>query len=275
MRSGVVVLLGCLPLVASVRVSVRTLERSEARNACPKVASLCAENILGAEGRNDQALLANALRADLSRKLAVGSNTIAVLLAEDNGETVGCAAIEACPLSPNAISGDRLGREGALDAGVEPRPLLTSLAVDPKYRRKGLGRRLCKEAEALAKDWGYDEVLLKVESDNRKAQNLYRKVGYRTVYVDKEAERPEAGTSGVKFVPTVQYAMRKSLRYPPLDTIVTAVATLATAAAVFVGNRVVLVQAWGLLIGGNVGGAVDLASSLVPATLLEQLTMIR
>ena len=45
----------------------------------------------------------------------------------------------------------------------------------------------------------------------------------------EDAERPEAGPGGIKYVPTVQVAMRKSLRYPPLDSVVVA-ATAATAA---------------------------------------------
>ena len=73
----------------------------------------CVLAILGAEERTEQALLANALRNDLQRKLAVGSNQIAVLLAEDaNGDMAGCAAIEDAPSphkrSPSSVSAGRV-----------------------------------------------------------------------------------------------------------------------------------------------------------------------
>jgi len=87
------------------------------------------------------------------------------------------------------------------------------------YRRKGIAKRLCGFAERTARGWGYSEVLLKVEADNRKARNLYRSLGYRVVAVDREAERPEASAVGLQFVPTTQVAMRKDLRLPPADVL--------------------------------------------------------
>ena len=143
--------------------------------------------------------------------------------------------IDVCNLSPAAIDEQRIGgRLAALEANVEERPLLSSLAISPRFRRRGLAKRLCREAEAQASEWGYPEVLLRVERDNGKARNLYRKVcdrpahacaarrcatdsprppangavppqvGYRVVALDKDAERPEAGPGGLRYVPTVQ-----------------------------------------------------------------------
>jgi ribosomal protein S18 acetylase RimI-like enzyme len=51
--------------------------------------------------------------------------------------------------------------------------VLSNLAVSPTARRRGIGRILCEEIEALAGDWGYDEVHLLVESDNIAARTLY------------------------------------------------------------------------------------------------------
>lgn len=257
---------------ASALVNVRVLDRAEARAASSKICELCASAILGAEERSDKVLLANALRNDLMRKLAVGSSSVAVLLAEDEeSEMVGCAAIETALLTPQAIPESKLGKIPAIEAGAEQRPLLSSVAVDPRYRRKGLGKRLCKEAEAVAATWGYDEILLKVEADNRRARNLYRKMGYRKVYLDKDAEKPEASPGGVKFVQTVQIALRKSLRYPPLDTLVVSAAGLVAAAAIYATNADLLQQAAGLLLDGEIAEAAELLASLLPSELLARL----
>merc|ERR1711871_1074542 len=81
-----------------------------------------------------------------------------------------------------------------------------------------------------------NEVLLKVERDNARARRLYSKLGYRVVAIDKEAERPIAGPGGLRFVTTTQVAMRKDLRYPPVDSVVTW--TLAACAAAYTATTV-------------------------------------
>merc|ERR1712232_635036 len=58
--------------------------------------------------------------------------------------------------------------------------VLSNLAVAKKARRKGVARVLCDEIEALAGDWGFCEVHLLVESENKAARNLYeKKLGYK------------------------------------------------------------------------------------------------
>ena len=199
------------------------------------VAELCAEAILAADGRIEKAILSAALARDLRQRVGSQAGSGALWVVEDDEcNVVGSVAIEISRLSPAALDEQRLGRN-VLEAGLADRPLLSSLAVSPAFRRRGLAKSLCREAEALAKSWGYDEVLLKVERDNSRARSLYRKLGYRMVSIDKDAERPEAGPGGIKYVPTVQVAMRKSLRYPPLDSVV--VAATAATAAVLLGMR--------------------------------------
>jgi ribosomal protein S18 acetylase RimI-like enzyme len=76
--------------------------------------------------------------------------------------------------------------------------VLSNLAVSPKARRRGIAKILCDEVEALAKDWGYDEMILLVESANTPARELYQgKLGYNLKFT-KEAEPalrvdPQAG----------------------------------------------------------------------------------
>ncbi len=60
--------------------------------------------------------------------------------------------------------------------------VLSNLAVAKKARRKGVARALCDEIEALSDDWGFSEVHLLVESENKAARTLYEnKLGYELV----------------------------------------------------------------------------------------------
>ena len=52
------------------------------------------------------------------------------------------------------------------------------LAVYPKYRRIGIGRKLLVEVENLARQQGATKIALNCEKDNTKAYKLYEKIGY-------------------------------------------------------------------------------------------------
>lgn len=252
------------PVGALRQVTVRTLEGREAVRACTPVSELCAEAILSAETKYEKSILSSALIRDLQQRVPTG----ALLLAEDvDGGIIGSAAITVDKLSPDALDAQRLGNVNMIDAGVRKRPLLSSVAVVPRARGRGLGKRLCREAESLAKEWGYDEVLLKVESKNGKARGMYRKLGYRVVSVDKGAERPEAGNAGLEFVPTVQVAMRKSLTSPPVDSVVGYIASLA--AAVYATQVPEVQQAAGLAQDGSFEEAARLLLTLLPASVID------
>ncbi|KAL9185338.1 hypothetical protein ACHAXT_003115 [Thalassiosira profunda] len=65
---------------------------------------------------------------------------------------------------------------------------LSNLCVSPSARRKGIAENLCNEAERFAKkDLGFDEIYLRVESENEAAKRLYEeKLGYEQT-MDVEA----------------------------------------------------------------------------------------
>ena len=58
------------------------------------------------------------------------------------------------------------------------RPLLSNVAVKPAYRRRGIATSLVARCEALACEWGFDELLLLVEEGNAPARALYASRGY-------------------------------------------------------------------------------------------------
>ena len=55
--------------------------------------------------------------------------------------------VEVSPRNPNAV----------------PRPIMANLVVGRDNRKRGIGKALIKEAEAKAKKWGYNEILLLVD----------------------------------------------------------------------------------------------------------------
>lgn len=58
---------------------------------------------------------------------------------------------------------------------------LTGMAVHPDYQRKGLGRLILKEAEAVARSWPADTIRLDAFDSNAGAGHFYAKCGYREV----------------------------------------------------------------------------------------------
>lgn len=77
--------------------------------------------------------------------------------------------------------------------------VLSNLAVSRKARRRGVGRILCEEIEAMSEDWGYDAVHLLVESENVAARQLYEsKLGYKVLCTSEAAPalrvNPETGS---------------------------------------------------------------------------------
>lgn len=75
---------------------------------------------------------------------------------------------------------------------------LSNLCVSSNARRRGIAKKLCVCAEETASEWGYDEMFLKVEKDNKAAKDLYEtKLGYQVegTLTDEVALRvdPNAG----------------------------------------------------------------------------------
>lgn len=95
-----------------------------------------------------------------------------------SGELTGCAGIEVSPIPEKSLKGLNTKRG----------PLMSNLAVGRDFRRKGIAEKLVKEAERMARyEWGFDDCYLYVEERNKPAVRLYQKLGYKKLWVDKEA----------------------------------------------------------------------------------------
>ena len=57
-------------------------------------------------------------------------------------------------------------------------PKIINLVVVPSARQFGVGRALLTRLMSTARDWGYDEVYLTVEPDNKAAMAFYLKMGF-------------------------------------------------------------------------------------------------
>ncbi len=68
---------------------------------------------------------------------------------------------------------------GALWVAIEPRgAFIYDIEVFARYRRQGYAEQAMRLVEAFARERGARKLLLHVFGDNRKARNLYQKLGY-------------------------------------------------------------------------------------------------
>ena len=109
----------------------------------------------------------NPLRYDISR-----SKFVLVLIARDRVGIAGSLRLQT--KKPWSIDAARFS--------PAKRPLyLTSMAVDPRVQRKGVGRRLLEEARTLARAWPGDAIRLDTFDTDAGAEGFYAKCGYREV----------------------------------------------------------------------------------------------
>lgn len=82
-------------------------------------------------------------------------------------------AADAAPDAP--LAGLVLARVAAGEAEI------LTIAVDPSWRRQGLGGRLIEAAAAAALTGGATALFLEVAADNTPARGLYARLGFREV----------------------------------------------------------------------------------------------
>ena len=63
---------------------------------------------------------------------------------------------------------------------LKERPYMCNLAVDTKWRGKGLAKALIAECEEIVLEWGKNELHLKARQSNHAAVTLYKSLGYET-----------------------------------------------------------------------------------------------
>lgn len=73
----------------------------------------------------------------------------------------------------------------SIDENIKSCACIYNLSVEEKYRRKGYGNRLLKEAENVAQNLGAGIVSLAAEKD-KFTVDWYKRKGYNPLFSDKE-----------------------------------------------------------------------------------------
>jgi len=132
-----------------------------------------------------------------------------------SASTAECAEAGNCGLEVLPTHADGLMGGGEGWPQVRPRAVLSGmLHVSRNFRRRGLAQRLLRAAEAQARWFGVDEMLLMVDQKNEAALKLYQKVGYRPKPVLPE-HKHQVCMSKHLYMPSATN-MRAILPQPPL-----------------------------------------------------------
>lgn len=104
------------------------------------------------------------------------------LLADLRAGTMHVAGLDREPLTGIVVVNDHQDREYAavpwtIDAARVA--VVHRLMVDPRFQRRGIARQLMRFAEGRARELGYGAVRLDAFSENPRALDLYRSLGYR------------------------------------------------------------------------------------------------
>ena len=70
---------------------------------------------------------------------------------------------------------------------------ISTMAVDEKYRGKGIGHLFFEKVKRLKQEKGYDTIELQVNAKNRLAYEMYRKYGFTEKSINMELKKSALG----------------------------------------------------------------------------------
>ena len=70
---------------------------------------------------------------------------------------------------------------------------ISTMAIDEKYRGKGIGHRFFEKVKQLKQEKGYDTIELQVNAKNRLAYEMYRKYGFTEKSINMELKESALG----------------------------------------------------------------------------------
>jgi ribosomal protein S18 acetylase RimI-like enzyme len=206
-----------------VKVSLRPARPSDA----VALANLCTDAFYGEHTMADgpikfvqRSLVLAKVFSQVSRRLSFeGKRECRLLLASDSrgGPVRGCIDLAVHLFDSREQKFELLRDEMPGDAKYCWRPYVASLAVERSYRRKGVARKLLREAEAIARSWGYRELLLEVSAQNDAAIQFYTRAGYKVLRTDISGTgAEEVNTEGLLWIfsSVPKYVLRKGLYFP-------------------------------------------------------------
>jgi GNAT superfamily N-acetyltransferase len=179
--------------------------------------------------------LTRACSSDMKKRYAGDGNALVVILDEDDSrECLACGGVEVRKYvgAVDYESYVKSGRGGMdVEGKIIERPIVANLATARAARRKGYGKAIMGALEDICAENGFDECCLVVEARNKRAQGLYRKLGYKVIGSDAKAAALEVVDGRSRETTTKTLVMRKSLTNPGanVDTVTIGAAVLALA----------------------------------------------
>jgi ribosomal protein S18 acetylase RimI-like enzyme len=163
--------------------------------------------------------LTRAQTSDLKKRYdASGRDGSALLVIRDNGsgssKILACGGVEVRSYvgATDYETYVKQGRGGMdVELNVVERPVVANLATAPEARRKGYGKAIMRALEEVCLENGYDECVLVVDASNKRAQALYKKLGYKVIGGDKKAAALKVVNGRARETTTKTLVMRKSL----------------------------------------------------------------
>lgn len=148
--------------------------------------------------QDDMTCLRKQVYDDLASRYGPGPGRRGFLLvAKDapDGVVIGCIGIEALPMNDLPLSLEALRSLG--ESADRIVAYMSNLCVLDRFRGKGVGRQLIREAEAKVLAMSQmREVALLVNKDNAPARGLYESLGYVEMFNDPWAVRCIPGRGG-------------------------------------------------------------------------------
>lgn len=98
---------------------------------------------------------------------------IFVMESRASGQVVGCSSI--------SVARPEAALPPPFPTGKPFRCYASNIAVEERYRRQGIGRRLLQQCERVATLWGEESIWLHADANNLAALKLYESQGYSRV----------------------------------------------------------------------------------------------
>ena len=162
--------------------------------------------------------LTRAQTSDLKKRYdASGRDGSALLVIrdEDTGAVLACGGVEirayVGAMDYDTVLKRERGGGGDVELNVVERPVVANVATAPEARRRGYGKAIMRALEDVCAENGYDECVLVVDASNKRAQALYKKLGYKVIGSDKNAAALKVIDGRARETTTKTLVMRKSL----------------------------------------------------------------
>lgn len=160
---------------------------------------------------------ASDMRKRYSARGGDGSALVVIMDEENSSSCLACGGVEVRKYV-GANDYETMVKNGNAGGGVEDkiinRPIVANLATAREARRRGYGKAIMAELEEICAENGFDECCLVVEAGNRRAQSLYKKLGYRVIGGDSNAAALKVIDGRSVETTTKTLVMRKSLTNP-------------------------------------------------------------